>query len=138
MELLMAKTPEQKIAEMGKIRPTELSPPTTQDSELFAMENANMAQEAQKAQIDSFRADIKTRQIFCYLIFGLLCAYLIALVLIVWLAGRRYLVLSDSILGALITSGTINLLGTFNYVAKYLFQTSSETAEKSKKSNTPK
>lgn len=54
-------------------------------------------------------------------IFWLVCAWLVVLVIIVGQAGCGRLILSDSVLIALISGASINIIGLMVIVANYLF-----------------
>lgn len=81
-----------------------------------------------KAKIDRLNSELKDleqdrkeRKRFSYLIFGFMCFYVIAVVVIVILSGCDVLKLSDTILVTLLTTALADVIGVFTFVAKYLF-----------------
>ena len=54
-------------------------------------------------------------------IFWLVCGWLFVLLTLVFSAGKNWISLSDSVLIALITSASVNIIGLMVIVANYLF-----------------
>lgn len=54
-------------------------------------------------------------------IFILVCVWLFILLVVVWQTGTRYLWLSDTVIIALITGTTVNIIALMVIVANYLF-----------------
>ena len=75
----------------------------------------------QREEIEGLKQDREQRKIFSYVIFGFMCLYMLASLVIVYLSGRRTILLSDSVLITLLTTSLANVIGIFNFVAKYLF-----------------
>lgn len=84
--------------------------------------------EFQNSQLERFKEgnagikqDRKQRKIFSYVIFAFMCLYMAVSLIIVFLCGKFVLFLSDGVLIALLTTTLANVIGIFNFVAKYLF-----------------
>lgn len=75
----------------------------------------------QKEEIEGLRQDRKQRKTFSYYIFGFMCAYMAAVVVIIFFNGFNLTHLSDRVLITLLTTSLVNVIGIFNFVAKYLF-----------------
>lgn len=75
----------------------------------------------QKEEIEGLRQDREQRKVFSYVIFGFMCIYMLATLIIVILSGCKVLVLSDWVLITLLGTALANVIGIFNFVAKYLF-----------------
>lgn len=75
----------------------------------------------QKEEIEGLRQDRKQRKVFSYVIFGFMCIYMVATLAIVIFSGYKVLVLSDWVLITLLGTALANVIGIFNFVAKYLF-----------------
>ena len=75
----------------------------------------------QKEEIEGLRQDREQRKVFSYVIFGFMCIYMLASLIIVILSGCKVLVLSDWVLITLLGTALANVIGIFNFVAKYLF-----------------
>lgn len=74
-------------------------------------------------EVESLRQDRKQRKIFGYIIFGFMCVYMAASLTLVFFNGFGIVELSDGVLVALLTTSLANVIGIFNFVAKYLFHT---------------
>ncbi len=72
-------------------------------------------------EIEDLKQDRKQRKIFSYCIFGFMCLYMAASTVIVFLCGYEAMALDPSILITLLTTTLANVIGVFNFVAKYLF-----------------
>lgn len=75
----------------------------------------------QKEENEGLRQDREQRKKFSYIIFGFLCAYMAVSLVAVYLVGFGCVCLSDTVLVALLTTSLANVIGVFNFVAKYLF-----------------
>jgi len=65
--------------------------------------------------------NITARKGFAWAIFVMVLLWLVAVLWIVYLSDRHFLVLDKAVLIALIISGSVNVIGLFSNVAKYLF-----------------
>lgn len=81
-----------------------------------------------KAKIERLNSEIKDieqdrdeRKRFSGYIFVFMCLYVLAVIVIVILAGCKVLILTDTILVTLLTTALADVLGVFTFVAKYLF-----------------
>lgn len=70
---------------------------------------------------EGLKQDRKQRKIFSCIIFAFMCLYMAVSLIIVFLCGKFVLFLSDGVLIALLTTTLANVIGIFNFVAKYLF-----------------
>jgi len=77
----------------------------------------------QKEKLKSQRQDRKQRKKFSFMIFYFLCAYLVTVFLILFLSGlgRLSFELADGVLITLLSTTTVNMIGIFILVVKYLF-----------------
>lgn len=77
--------------------------------------------ERQSEEIENIKQDRSQRKSFSYYIFGFMCLYMAASITIVFLCGFNKMCLKESILITLLTTTLANVIGIFNFVAKYLF-----------------
>lgn len=75
----------------------------------------------QNEEIEGLRQDRKQRKIFGYCIFGFMCLYMGATITVVFMCGFGLVELSDKVLITLLGTALANVIGIFNFVAKYLF-----------------
>ena len=76
---------------------------------------------AAKAGIQEKLSEITARESYASKIFWTLIAWLIGVYALIILVGLETLTISDSVLIALVTSTTINVIGLFGFVMRYLF-----------------
>lgn len=76
-----------------------------------------------KEELEGRKQDRKQRGEYANKIFVLLCVYLGIILLALFLSGLRVINTSDTVLVALVTTATANVIGIFIFVAKYLFHT---------------
>lgn len=86
-----------------------------------------------RAELDSFKQDIRQRRTFAPKLYTLTCVWLVLVIAIVLLQGfseGRFHVfrLAEGVLIALLGTTTVNVVGLFYVVAKYLFPEKSATA----------
>jgi len=96
---------------------------TTEEEQTFQAEAAR----ARKLANDRHEQDIKQRKEYANKIFYLIVVWLVVLLIVLLLQGFGKTVsfsLSDSVLLAFIGGTTINVLGIFVIVAKYIFRIS--------------
>lgn len=100
----------------------KISPPNP-EQELQVHENMVRQAELQRKQYDLHVEQImlKQRKLYASLLFCLSIAWLSAIGLFLFLAGLGKLRVADSVLIALITTTTANVLGLFYIVARWLF-----------------
>lgn len=77
--------------------------------------------EKKAEEIESLKQDRSQRKIFSYCIFGFMCLYMAASIVVVFLCGACAMKLDNSILITLLTTTLANVIGVFNFVVKYLF-----------------
>lgn len=98
---------------------------TDADTEEIARSHAynELQRDKQQAeeQISDSRQNRAQRKEYAGKIFWLVCAWLAMLTLLVGLSGTPYLRLSDTVLVALISGASINIIGLMVIVANYLF-----------------
>lgn len=69
----------------------------------------------------SKKQDREQRKYFSTWIFGVVCAYLLIVLVLLYLTGFSLTRLSDTVLVALLTTTTVNVIGLLVIVARYLF-----------------
>lgn len=72
-------------------------------------------------EIEDLKQDRSQRKIFSYCIFTFMCLYMATSITIIFLQGLDIIHLDNSILITLLTTTLANVIGVFNFVAKYLF-----------------
>lgn len=88
-----------------------------------ALERAFKAKDLEEREetLRGHKQDREQRKAFSARIFVFMCAYMAVSLVLVALCGCKVLTLSDSILITLLTTSLANVIGVFNFVAKYLF-----------------
>lgn len=74
-----------------------------------------------KEELEGLKQDRKQRKTFSIYLFIFTCLYMIATLIVVYLCGLGYMHLSDAILITLLTTTLAEVIGMFNFVARYLF-----------------
>jgi hypothetical protein len=115
--------------ELIAVPPVEISvssPPglATAKDEFSAYERRQSLRRRDLTNTD-YENDIRSRKHFAWGIFGLMCFWLTCVLAIVVLTGLKVLTLDKTVLITLVTSGSVNVIGVFNHVAKHLFRNSS-------------
>ena len=72
-------------------------------------------------EIENLKQDRSQRKTFSFWIFMFMCVYMAVSIAIVVLCGLQLMLLSDAVLIAMLTTTLANVIGVFNFVAKYLF-----------------
>lgn len=72
-------------------------------------------------EIEDLKQDRQQRKVFSSRIFTFMCAYMLVSLIIVLLTGLGVMNLEPSIIITLLTTTLANVIGVFNFVAKYLF-----------------
>jgi fatty acid desaturase len=87
------------------------------------LERALMAKEVEKRDesLKDLRQDREQRKTFSSRIFVFMCIYMLVALVIVFLCGLGWLELTEAVLITLLTTALANVIGVFNFVAKYLF-----------------
>ena len=82
-----------------------------------------LEEEEKLAHINSYKQDTKERKHYAEKTFEFLCAYMLAVFLLLIFAGSDHIDFhfSDSVIIALITTTTANVIGIFIFVMRYLF-----------------
>jgi|GEM_PF-1886702 len=83
-----------------------------------------MSLKLQEEHLKGQRQDREERKAFSGKIFIFLCAFIVITMFILYHSGdeKTYFRLSDQILTVLLTTTTINVIGIFLFVARYLFK----------------
>lgn len=69
----------------------------------------------------SKKQDREQRKQFSIWIFGIVCVYLLIVLVLLYLTGFSLTILSDTVLVSLLTTTTANVIGLLVIVARYLF-----------------
>ncbi len=99
----------------------EANPLSTKEVAFYEARTLAAKLEALELENTQLKNDIEDRKSYAGKIFILICLWLFAVLLIVVVVGCKGMTLSDTVLVALITTTTINVLGLFLVVANYLF-----------------
>ena len=89
---------------------------------LAALQKKNQLQDE---KIKDLQQDREQRKILSYALFGFMCLYMVAALVVVFLCGFRIMYLSDTILGILLTTTLADVIGIFSFVVKYLYHSKS-------------
>ena len=73
-------------------------------------------------RIKNISQDRSLRKIFAYVLFGFLAVYAVATVSLVYICGFGVAHLSDAVLITMLSTTLANVIGTFSFVAKYLYK----------------
>ena len=99
--------------------------PDSQDPDLIGIDaNYEAEDKHNKHEVERLAGlaqDREQRKEYAGKIFNLVCGWLIALIAVICLAGAQCLNLSDSVLIALITGASVNIIGLMVIVTNYLF-----------------
>lgn len=85
--------------------------------------DALVSLDIKREELQGRKQDREQRKGFAEAIFALLCLYLFVVMAIVLCVGNKGITLSDTVLVTLLGTTTANMIGIFNFVAKYLFHT---------------
>lgn len=91
------------------------------EKDKIILETQKITIERQREEIEDIKQDRKQRKIFSYYIFGFMCAYMAASLVVVFMCGLGCMALDVSVLITLLTTALANVIGIFTFVAKYLF-----------------
>lgn len=91
------------------------------DEKAYSEEIKSIQAEFLQERLESERQDRIQRGRFAVAIFGFMCIYMVATMIIVYLNGRKILDLSEAVVVTLLGTTTVNVIGVFVVVAKYLF-----------------
>lgn len=115
-ELINALSSDNQLSESEDLRIKMEGTPTE-----LVMEIQRKKIERQSEEIENIKQDRSQRKIFSYCIFAFMCLYMAASLTIVFMCGLEVMSLKESILITLLTTTLANVIGVFNFVAKYLF-----------------
>lgn len=119
-DLLKYLAGEEKAAEESEETTVNLPEQAPKDM-VIAYQRAKL--DRLKEEIEGIKQDREQRKIFGYVIFGFMCFYMLAVLVLVYFNGFGLVGLSDGVVITLITTSLANVIGIFNFVAKYLFHT---------------
>ena len=91
------------------------------DEKAYSEEIKSIQAEFLQERLESERQDRIQRGRFAVAIFGFMGIYMVATMIIVYLNGRKILDLSEAVVVTLLGTTTVNVIGVFVVVAKYLF-----------------
>nr|DAJ19699.1 MAG TPA: hypothetical protein [Herelleviridae sp. ctsMP6] len=97
-----------------------VSPSMAEEKE-YTSTKAEMEIASLKEELDGRKQDREQRKVFALWIFGLVCVYLLVVLVVIFFVGFGLMTLSDIVLNVLLTTTTANVIGIFVIVAKYLF-----------------
>lgn len=124
MEISNKQEVVQQLVE--KTKPNDAAEQTTEltgGKSDIALEEQRTQIEKLKEEIEGLKQDRSQRKIFSYVIFGFMCVYMVAVLVIVYLNGFHVMDFPNSVMVTLLTTSLANVIGIFNFVAKYLFHT---------------
>lgn len=116
--------PEQQVPDVPdvlEVLETTLVPNYGWDLEDFQWADKVNALQLKVHNLTAERTMLSQRKIYALAIFVLSAVWLTFIMFFLWKAGKRLLTVSDPVLIALITTTTINVLGLFYIVARWLF-----------------
>ena len=91
------------------------------DESFFERELKRKEVESKDETLKDRRQDRQQRKSFSTRIFAFMCLYMMLALVVVFCCGFGWMCLSDAVLIALLTTTLANVIGVFNFVAKYLF-----------------
>lgn len=109
------------LAEMSGLPEVETDVAETDERQDIELDRLRMQLEDQKEDLQGKRQDRLQRKDFAIAIFGMMWLYMFIALAIVITVGNGNLELSDTILTVLLGTTAANIIGSFNFVAKYLF-----------------
>ena len=109
------------LADMSGLPEEETDVVETDERQDIELDRLRMQLEDQKEDLQGKRQDRLQRKDFAIAIFGMMWLYMFIALAIVITVGNGNLELSDTILTVLLGTTAANVIGSFNFVAKYLF-----------------
>lgn len=109
------------LADMSGLPEEETDVVETDERQDIELDRLRMQLEDQKEDLQGKRQDRLQRKDFAIAIFGMMWLYMFIALAIVITVGNGNLELSDTILTVLLGTTAANIIGSFNFVAKYLF-----------------
>jgi len=91
-------------------------------SEVLQYEHDGLLNQQLKHEVKQLEQNIAERKRYAFRIFCLICSWLGATGVLVFLIGFGLMKLSDSVIITIVTTTTANVLGIMYFVAKYLFK----------------
>lgn len=117
-DLINALSSENELTSDGY---SEASVSATGEASDVAVDFQRKKIERLNEEIEDLKQDRQQRKILSYCIFGFMCFYMLGTITIVILCGLCMMRLKESILITLLTTTLANVIGVFNFVAKYLY-----------------
>lgn len=87
----------------------------------YSEQETRIAIQLKQEELDSLKQDREQRKVFSYVIFGFVCVYMVLVLGAVILDGASFIDVSDGVLITLLGTTTIDIIGLFAIVARYLF-----------------
>ena len=106
---------------MAKNKLEELQDISSVDEGGYDATAAQLELSLRREELESRIQDRKQRKVFSYVIFGFVCLYMVAVLCVTYEVGTGKLMLNDGILITLLGTTTIDIIGLFAIVARYLF-----------------
>jgi hypothetical protein len=97
------------------------------DANVQEVEERDMEEAFSRAQLKRLLDDNNARKSFSQWLFAITVIWMFVVLIIVIQCGRQSIILSDSVLIALITTTTANVFGFFYVVVNYLFNKDKST-----------
>ena len=94
------------------------------EKDSIILETQKITIERQREEIEDLKQDRAQRKKFGNRIFVFMCAYMGIALIILALCGFGLMKLDNSILITMLTTTLANVIGVFNFVARYLFHKS--------------
>jgi hypothetical protein len=117
IEISAQPVPDVSDSALEKIDPPNLG----EDLGIFQRKERETALQKKEHELEVERVMLKQRKRYAFLLFGLSAVWLVFIGIFLILAGLEKLKVADSVLIALISTTTANVLGLFYIVARWLF-----------------
>jgi hypothetical protein len=117
IEISAQPVPDVSDSALEKIDPPNLG----EDLSIFQRKERETALQKKEHELEVERVMLKQRKRYAFLLFGLSAVWLLFIGMFLVLAGMEKLKVADSVLIALISTTTANVLGLFYIVARWLF-----------------
>lgn len=106
---------------MAKDKLEELKDISSVDEGGYDATAAQLELSLRREELESRIQDRKQRKVFSYVIFGFVCLYMVAVLYVTYQVGKGALLLDKGIIITLLGTTTIDIIGLFAIVARYLF-----------------
>lgn len=116
-ELYNILSADSKDTELAEERNTSLKGKPLEET----LSYQRVAIDKMREEIEGLKQDREQRKVFGYCIFCFMCVYMAVVIALVACCGFGFVTFSDTVLITLLTSTLAEIIGIFNFVAKYLF-----------------